>query len=109
VELGRGNLLGVADLFADDAVLIDARGERTAGRDEIDRYWTSIEDPVDWRIEIRRIRGSDAVAYEIGRSFLTTRRGGKLETSVSDFLVLWRREGGGAWRIELDVSWPVPE
>lgn len=105
-QFRAGNLLGVADVYADDGVLLDAHGERTAGRVEIDAYWSAIENPVDWRIEIKKIRGSEALAYEIGSSFLTTRREGVLITARSDFLLLWRRGPDGAWRIELDAAWP---
>jgi uncharacterized protein (TIGR02246 family) len=100
-----GNLLGVADAYADDAVLLGARGERTAGRDEIDAFWSAVESPVAWRLEIRRIHGSEALAYALGTSRLTTQKDGALVTTVSDFLWLWRREPDG-WRIALDVSWP---
>lgn len=105
-QFRASNLLGVADVYADDGVLLDARGQRTAGRDEIDAYWSSIESPVDWRIEIKKIRGSAVIAYEVGTSHLTTRRAGQLVTFVSDFLFLWRRAPDGAWRIELDAAWP---
>lgn len=105
---GAGDLLGVADVYADDAVLVDAHGQRTRGRAEIDAYWSAIESPVEWRLEIRSIRGSDEVAYELGTSHLTTRRDGALSTSVSEFLLLWRHEPDGAWRIELDAFWPRP-
>jgi uncharacterized protein (TIGR02246 family) len=105
-QFRAGNLLGVADVFADDGVLIDGRGVRTAGREEIDAFWSAIESPVDWRIEIRAIRGSDALAYELATSRLTTRRDGTVATTVSDVLILWRREPDGAWRIALDAFWP---
>lgn len=107
-ELFRsGNLLGVADVYADDAVLLDHRGERTTGRAEIDAYWSSIEEPVEWTLEVREIRGSGAVAYQLGTSRLTTRRAGAPETSVTDFLVVWRRDAAGEWRIDLDAYWPA--
>ena len=105
-QFRAGNLLGVADVFADDGVLIDARGTRTAGREEIDAFWSAIESPVDWRLGIRAIRGSDAVAYELATSRLTTRHDGELVTRVSDVLFLWRRGPDGAWRIALESFWP---
>jgi uncharacterized protein (TIGR02246 family) len=108
-QFREGNLLGVADAYADDAVLIDARGRRTSGREEIDAYWSSIESPVEWRLEIRGVRGSDAIAYEIGTSRLTTRRDAGLHTAVTDFLLLWQREPDGEWRIQLDAYWPRDE
>lgn len=104
-----GNLLGVADAYADDAVLLNGRGERTAGREAIDAYWSAIESPVEWKLKIRSIRGSDDMAYELGTSYLTTRRDGELSTTVTDFLLLWRRQENGTWRIELDAFWPVAQ
>jgi uncharacterized protein (TIGR02246 family) len=106
-QFQAGNLLGVADVYADDAVLVDARGQRTTGREEIDAYWSAIESPIQWRLETRSIRGSDAVAYQLGTSHLTTRRDGELHTSVTEFLLFWRKEENGEWRIELDAYWPV--
>lgn len=100
------DLLGVADIYADDAQLLDHRGNITTGRSEIDEYWSSIENPVEWRLEIRKIRGSPALAYEFGTAHLVTHRDGELHTSVVDFLMLWRRDAGGAWRIALDAYWP---
>ena len=106
-ELVRAaDLLGVADLYADDAVLIDAQGARTSGRDEIDAHWSSIENPVEWRLKIRAIRGSDSCAYELGTSTLVTRRDEALHTAVADFLLLWRRDADGVWRIVVDAHWP---
>ena len=105
-QFRAGNLLGVADVFADDGVLIDAEGTRTAGREEIDAFWSAIETPVEWRLGVRKIRGSDAVAYELATSRLTTRHDGELVTVVSDVLLLWRRGPDGAWRIALHSFWP---
>ena len=104
-----GNLLGIADVYADDAQILDAHGTRVAGRQEIDQYWSAIEGPVEWKLTIRRLRGSEAVAYELGTSELTTRREGELHTSTNDFVVLWRRDSSGEWRIVIDAYWPTPE
>jgi uncharacterized protein (TIGR02246 family) len=108
-EFAAGNLLGVADIYADDAVLVDARGQRVRGRDALDAHWSLIEEPLAWRLEIRALRGSEALAYELGRSHLSTRREGAVHTSVSDFLLVWRHDPDGLWRIEYDASWPVEE
>jgi uncharacterized protein (TIGR02246 family) len=107
-ELFRaGDLLGVADLYADDAVLIDERGRRTTGREEIDAAWSAIESPLEWRLELRALHGSDALAYESGTSLLTTRQNGGRTTAAAHYLFLWRREPGGEWRIHLDARWPL--
>ncbi len=99
-----GDLLGVADLYADDAVLMGPGGFRIEGREAIDAYWSRISDPLDWRLEIFEIGGSNETAYELGRSHLTVNPDGAPETSVVDFLVLWKREEG-ALRVGLDLYW----
>src|SRR5262245_20102086 len=107
-ELFRaGDLLGVADLYADDAVLIDERGRRTTGREDIDAAWSAIESPIEWSLELRRLHGSDALAYENGTSLLTTRQNGERVTAASHYLFLWRRDANGEWRIQLDARWPL--
>jgi ketosteroid isomerase-like protein len=107
-ELYRaGNLLGVADIYADDGELGDARGARVRGRAALDAYWSGIEEPLEWHLVTRALRGSEAIAYQTGTSTLSMRRDGNVETIVTDFLVVWRREPDGAWRIELDLYWPA--
>jgi ketosteroid isomerase-like protein len=101
-----GNLLGVADAYADHATIVDEDGGRTVGREEIDARWAAIESPIDWDLSIRSVRGTDAVAYEIGTSRMTTKQAGALQTEVREFLIVWRRGPDGLWRIEMDASWP---
>lgn len=104
-----GNLLGVADIYTDDAEIVDGRGERTRGRAEIDAYWSAIEEPLTWHLENRGLRGSEVLAYQLGTSHLSVRRDGRTETFVNDFLVVWRRDPDGLWRIEYDAYWPPEE
>lgn len=101
-----GDLLGVADTYADEAEIYDASGTRTAGREEIDAWWSAIESPVAWRLETRSILGNEALVYERGTSRMTTRQADALVTTVTDFLFLWRRDAGGTWRLLLDAQWP---
>jgi ketosteroid isomerase-like protein len=105
-EFAAGNLLGVADVYADDAEIVDGHGERTRGRAAIDAYWSAIEEPLEWRLENQRLRGSEVLAYQLGTSRLSVRRAGATETFVSDFLIVWRHDPDGAWRIEYDAYWP---
>jgi len=100
-----GDLLGVADAYADDALLIGPGGLRIEGRKEIDAYWSRIEEPIDWRLDVREIGGEGNLAYEIGTSRLTTVWEGEEQTSVVEFLLVWRRDEGGEWRIAVDTYW----
>lgn len=105
-EFAAGNLLGVADIYADDGVIVDAAGERTRGRVALDAYWSGIEEPLEWRLELRELSGSEAIAYQLGTSRLSTHHEGLVRTSVCDFLLVWRHDPDGAWRIEYDAYWP---
>ena len=100
-----GDVLGVADLYADDALLICPGGLRVEGREEIDDYWSQFERPIDWRLEIHEIEGTDQIAWERGTSHLTQERDGAALTSKVEFLLVWRREPDGAWRIAVDAYW----
>ncbi len=107
-----GDMLGIADLYADDALLLGPDGFRVEGREAIDDYWSQFADPLDWKLEIFEIGGSEQMAYELGRSHLTLERAGDgasgRHTSVVDFVVLWKRDATGAWKIALDAYWPPP-
>ena len=100
-----GDVLGVADLYADDALLIGPGDLRVEGREEIDDYWSQFEQPIDWRLEIHEIEGTDQIAWERGTSHLTQERDGAALTSKVEFLLVWRRGPDGAWRIAVDAYW----
>ena len=100
-----GDVLGVADLYTDDALLIGPGGLRVEGREDIDDYWSQFEHPIDWRLEIHEIEGTDQFAWERGTSHLTQQRDGAALTSQVEFLLVWRREPDGAWRIAVDAYW----
>jgi len=108
LAFGAGNLLGVADVYADDAWLLPPEGGRIQGRAEIDQHWSAIGDPLDWRLVSHDIEGSELQAYELGRSDLTVRRDGVVQRSVTEFLWLWRRGTDGTWRIAMEAWWPAP-
>lgn len=101
----RGDLLAVARAYADDAVMMGPRGERVRGRAAIDRYWQSITNPRRWKLEVLDVGGSLTEAYQLGRSSLTSLHNGQEHTSVTDFIVIWKRDAAGTWRIAVDM-WP---
>jgi len=98
-----GDLLGIADLYADDAILISPTA-RTEGREAIDAYWSAITVPVGWRLDISEIGGSEELAYELGRSHRVRREDNAEHTSVVDFLLSWKKDAQGDWRIAVDMT-----
>lgn len=101
---GRGDLLGVARFYADDACLVAVAAQRrTCGRAAIDQYWQRIPGPREWKLEIEEIGGGPDEAYQLGRSTLVYGSPTAPDTSVVDFILIWKRQADGSWRIARDV------
>jgi ketosteroid isomerase-like protein len=100
----RGDLIGVARFYADDATIFSHRGRKIQGREAIDRYWTSIKNARDWKLEVIELGGDKETVYQIGKSSLTTiDDGGAERTYVCDFVVIWKRKPDGAYKIHVDI------
>ncbi|HEX8000392.1 MAG TPA: DUF4440 domain-containing protein [Pyrinomonadaceae bacterium] len=99
----RGDLRGVAAFYADDATIFSYRGKKIQGRAAIDQYWTSIRDAKDWKLEVVELGGDKESVWQIGKSTLTTTRNGADQTYACDFVVLWKRQSDGAYRIYVDI------
>jgi uncharacterized protein (TIGR02246 family) len=98
-----GNLLGVADLYADDALLITPTSV-IEGRGAIDAYWSEITVPVSWRLVIFEIGGSEDLAYQLGRSQRVWRSNKAEHSSEADFLLIWKKDAEGGWKIAIDTT-----
>lgn len=113
VELNRalmdryntGDMLGVAALYADDAVMLGPDGYRVEGRAAIDAYWARIEQPLDWRLEVVRVEGERGLLHQRGVSHLRYRRDGQEHLSTVQFVVIWARQADGEYRVAVDAYW----
>ena len=100
-----GDLLGVADLYADDAVLFGPDGLRIEGRENIDAYWSSVAEPVAWVLDTDAVDGGGTLAHQRGTSALTALRDGLPLTSEVEFALFWRRLQGRDWKIAVHGFW----
>jgi len=103
----KGDMLGVARIYADDATIYfpdynAKRGRSIKGREAIDRYWLGLGKPIAWKLEIAQVGGTDDMIWEIGRSTLTEERNGTESTYTGDFVVIWKRQKNGAYQIHAD-------
>ena len=100
----RGEVAAVARFYADDARMRGPGEAEARGRAAIDAYSAGIRNPVRWRLEVLDVGGSPDLAYQVGRSHLTSRGGdGRERTYSTDFVVVWERRPDGALRIILDL------
>ena len=101
----RGDLVGVARFYADDARIMGPRGEIVQSRERLDRYWAGIRNmnPRSWKLDVIEVGGSRDEPWQLGRSTLVTGTAGQEQSSITDFIVLWRRQADGQLRIYIDL------
>ncbi len=127
---GKGNLSELAEIYLDEAVLLSPGGNLVKGRSEIDNYWTRIESPVSWTLEVIFVTEDEQEIYshefwsrletkppdwntavpdslkknlvfQLGHSTLKTVWQGSERTSEVDFLLVWKKTPAG-YRILAD-------
>jgi len=109
----RGDMSGVARMYEDDAVMISSRGERYQGRAAIDAYWNPPQKPGQgskpgkWTLEVLSVEGTEFMPVQRGRSILEGQWEGKATTSDVQFVVVWRKQPDGSYRISVDSWWPT--
>lgn len=104
----KGDMPGVARFYADDATIYfpnytAKKGDRLSGKAAIENYWSVIKTPKEWKLEVAEVGGTTGAIWVVGRSTLTHDVGGKLSTYASDFVVIWKRQPDGTYRIHTDI------
>ena len=100
----RGDVAGVARFYADDGRLVGPRRTTVRGRAAIDRYWASIRGAKSWQLEVLEVGGTRDAAYQVGLSTLVTvGPDGREHASVTEFVVIWKRQPDGSLKIALDL------
>ena len=108
-----GNAAGVAGLYTEDAATIQPSGDWTRGRDAITKYYQAQFDTVavTAREDItEEVIPAGNYVTEIGHySFQGTSKADKKpRTGAGRYMVLWRKEGDGTWRLLRDIGAEVP-
>lgn len=109
--LERGDAAGMADQYVDDATLIPPSGRLVTGRDAILAFWTPRNPDfrtLEHSLTTDRLVITGDVAMEVG----TWRQRGQIREeapteSAGRYLVVWRRQADGTWRMQFD-SWTAP-
>jgi ketosteroid isomerase-like protein len=111
LEFNRGDYLGAARFYTDDAQIIGPGGVRVTGREAVDRYWNSIPAGATWKLEVLDVGGSTVSAWQLGRSTLVTPSrdsAGGTNTSVVDFIAIWKRQPDRSLKLYIDMYVPAP-
>ena len=96
------DMMKVASFYSDDSE-VSGQGLRVAGRQNVDKYWMGLKDRGrGWKLEVIEVGGYGDFVYQIGISDLKHMRGDKEARSVADFLLIWKKDNNGNYKIFRD-------
>ena len=102
-----GDAAGAAALFADDAVLMLPGVPQLSGRATIEQALAGAFSAVDYHgveANVQEVQFFGGYALETGTSRFTYEVGGQTYVDQGKYVVAWKREPGGEWKIHRDVS-----
>lgn len=93
----------VAAFYAGDAEIVYDNGYTVKGRAALDNYWISLKDKGrGWKLTVVDVGGAGEFVYQLGTSDLKYLRQDKETQSVTNFVLLWRRQSDGGYKIFRD-------
>lgn len=102
------NLEGTLSFYADDAVLLWPDAPPAAGKQAVRAAWIELfKDPaysLSWRIEELVVSRSGDLAYARGSYDSTYTAAGHAVREHGKFLVIWKKQANGVWRVALDTD-----
>jgi len=102
----ESNLAGVVAGFTDDAIMVPPDGELVKGKQAIEEFYNSffqmgIKEIVLTTVELE---GSGDTAYEIGKVKFRIQPDGQAAIPDSaKYLVIWKRQADGTWKVHVDI------
>ena len=100
-----GDLEGLIQAFAPDAVYMPPHHAALHGRDAIREYLkTPLKHGINLTYEVTFIKHSGELAYDVGRySVSQPRPEGGHRQDCGKYLTVWRRQADGQWKIVADT------
>jgi len=96
------DMAATAAFYSDDAEIIGANYLVT-GRKNLDNYWLSLKDKGrGWKLTVIEIGGAGDYIYQLGNSDLTYMVNGKETKSVTNFVLIWKKQKDNSYKIFRD-------
>jgi ketosteroid isomerase-like protein len=95
----RGDMLAIAAHYGDSARIASTTGTAATGRTEVNKYWQTF--PAEgrtWKLEVLDVGGSRDVAYQLGRSTVTSAQ----RSQTVNYIGIWRRQPDGQLKLVFD-------
>jgi len=108
--LAARDLPAAVAMWLDDALMIQADGQATHGRDAIEAALGAvIDNDVDVDIRLARIYTAGDVAVGLGTLAISGRGGdGQAFEQRSQSVIVYARGTDGRWRLAIDAPWGLP-
>lgn len=96
------DMAATAAFYSDDAEIV-ASNYLVTGRKNLDSYWLSLKDKGrGWKLTVIEIGGTGDYIYQLGNSDLTYLVNGKETKSVTNFVLIWKKQKDNSYRIFRD-------
>ena len=107
----RGDAKALAAMYTPDAIAFPPDSDMVHGNEAIGEFWKATRDSGVQTAALTTVdvsRSGD-VAYEVGKVSLTIQPAGKeLTTAVAKYVVVWKRQADGSWKLHRDIWNSVP-
>ena len=100
--VNRQDAAAMAAMYTEDARLLPPDSEIVSGRQAIQQFWQGAFDMGVSGGELRpqQVEVRDDLAYEMSTATL---RMGEGATQALKYVVIWKRQAGGAWQLAVDI------
>ena len=98
----KNDMPKVAAFYSDDGEIVYPN-YIVKGRTNLDKYWMDLKDKGrGWKLTVVEIGGRGEFVYQLGKSDLKYIQGGREANAVTNFVLLWRKQGDGTYKIFRD-------
>jgi ketosteroid isomerase-like protein len=96
------DMAATATFYSDDAEIVGSNYV-VNGRKNLDNYWLSLKDRGrGWKLTVIEIGGTGDYIYQLGNSDLTYLVNGKETKSVTNFILIWKKQRDNRYKIFRD-------
>ncbi len=99
----RGDLMGYAAFYSDEATIIGFEKRKIQGRDAINQFCLEMTGIKEAKAIVLDVGMSGDFIYQVATSFARWARNGKEGSYFCDCMYLWRKEENNTYRIFLDA------
>ncbi len=99
----KNDMVKVAAFYSDDGEIVYPDNYTVKGRTNLDKYWMDLKDKGrGWKLTVVEIGGQGEFVYQLGKSDLKYINDGKESRSITNFVLIWRKQTDGNYKIFRD-------